>query len=397
MLKWLKSKRGFTLVEVMVAFVIFAIMAAMVATILATINKTKQNNLATEREIEAQRNAYYLSAQDTEYDSGTDSLTFNFEGEDPISINYDVEDANPTGYEGLKLQYPVGNVNYDSLENPVEETEDDEKGGAGVTDRLDSRIYGDVNIDYVGVNLEKDTTYTGPGYRFLVHSTAKSVLYGNTTTNEYCWYSQYRIVFPSPILDYGYFQQDAATGEITVKGREEHNNAKAGVSIVSDIFSPARTANLIYDLQKDEDGNTVRGAVLLRGGIIRIASLVESSAATISQMHETNIDTRFYVVLQDDISVPKGTAEYTRWDINDVTTIFGTSGLGDTNGDGLVNKLDLEQMKDVDPDYAPGGSLDEFGDLYVYGHYNETKNGSTTIHKNVFGGYPNKDYVPDTP
>ena len=51
MLKKLRSRRGFTIVEVMVAFVIFAIMAGMVGTILSTTMRAKQENIDVEEEI----------------------------------------------------------------------------------------------------------------------------------------------------------------------------------------------------------------------------------------------------------------------------------------------------------------------------------------------------------
>ena len=55
MLKKLRSRRGFTIVEVMVAFVIFAIMAGMVGTILSTTMRAKQENIDVEEEIAAQK------------------------------------------------------------------------------------------------------------------------------------------------------------------------------------------------------------------------------------------------------------------------------------------------------------------------------------------------------
>ena len=57
MLKKLRSRRGFTIVEVMVAFVIFAIMAGMVGTILSTTMRAKQENIDVEVEIADQTQA----------------------------------------------------------------------------------------------------------------------------------------------------------------------------------------------------------------------------------------------------------------------------------------------------------------------------------------------------
>ena len=391
-MKKFRTKRGFTMVEIMVAFVIFAIMAGMISTLLMTINKTKQENLDIERQIDTQRSNYYLSELDTKYDSGTDTLSFGFDGYSNISVKYDVENENASGYKGLTIQYPVGDVDYSKLsDGTYNDEENDKKGGSGVTDRMDSRIYGDETIDYIGVKLEKDTSYSGPGYRYLVYSTSKSSTYGNSLDNEYCYYSQYRLVFPSPILDYGYYVENG-DGTITEKTREEpERETKNGVSITYDVFCPGNKINVLYDLVKDETGNpTKRGSVLLHGGVIRVASLVSGSAATISQLHEAEVETRFFVVLEDELVTAAGAPEYKRWDINDITTIFGT--YGDTNGDGSMNKDDVKKMSDIDSEYKSGGDKEDFGDYYAYYHYND----GTTIHNNVFGGFPTKDYNPST-
>ena len=59
MLKKFLSRRGFTIVEVLVAFVIFSIMAAMIAMILNTTVRTKQENIVLEDEIANQKEKYY--------------------------------------------------------------------------------------------------------------------------------------------------------------------------------------------------------------------------------------------------------------------------------------------------------------------------------------------------
>ena len=51
MFKKILSRRGFTIVEVLVAFVIFSIMAAMIAMILNTTMRTRQGNIDLENEI----------------------------------------------------------------------------------------------------------------------------------------------------------------------------------------------------------------------------------------------------------------------------------------------------------------------------------------------------------
>lgn len=71
MLKEIKITSRLTIVEVMVTFVIFAIMAGMVGTILSTTMRAKQENIDVEEEIAAQKQAYYQKQQPMSKDDYT--------------------------------------------------------------------------------------------------------------------------------------------------------------------------------------------------------------------------------------------------------------------------------------------------------------------------------------
>ncbi len=379
------TKRGFTIVEILVAFVIFAIMAAMISTLLMTINKTKRENLDIEEEIEAQRRAYYLSETDMQYDlaNKADSLSFSFDGgNDPFTIDYEVGGTNGDGYN---LQYPVGSVDYSILTQDALKIEDNDstnKGGQSVTARYDTRIYGDEDLTDVSVKLEYYGPYNG-GHLYMVYSNCTSLKYQDPDTGKsqpYRNYSQYRLVFPSPIMEYGYFNLtdngDGTKSIETIKKEEKHSNTyKPMINDDGyDIYCPVNKMNLICDKILDEDEKTViNGKTLLYGGIIRVASEQRAIRDDHTSYFEYDGE-QFYVVLEDkldydhsDPNVP----EYKRWDINDITTIFGTNGID-------ANQSEMEQDDE---------------DRYTYTHYNDKGD----VQQNIFGAYPVKDYDPSTP
>lgn len=205
-LRKLRSKRGFTIVEVLVAFVIFAIMAAMVAMIINQTNRAKADNYRFSEEIEAQKEQYYLKDHKKEYKSADKegTLTFNFEGSSPLNIDYSVGDPNAEDDDNLlALEYFIGNVDYEGGGSTPSPGGDDNNGPGSVTTRLDTRIYGSNGIDYILLKLKRDTSYTGTGYRYAIGTLA---VYSGL--DEQQWYAQYRLIFPSKILDYGYTNQD---------------------------------------------------------------------------------------------------------------------------------------------------------------------------------------------
>lgn len=203
-MKKLLKKRGFTIVEVLVAFVIFAIMAGMVSMILAQVNVARRQNTDTAEEIQQQKETYYLKDPDVSYDSSKQKgkLEFNFDNSTNIEIPYMLGDSNETDENVLALEYFVTQYTKDakgSTGGGGDTPADDPDNPGSVTSRLDTRIYGATGVDYVVLVIKKDESYTGSGYRYFIKS--RSDFSGFAQQERY---AQYRILFPSVIKDYGY-------------------------------------------------------------------------------------------------------------------------------------------------------------------------------------------------
>lgn len=119
MLKRFYSKRsGFTLVEIIVAMAIFAIMAAMVAQILQLSVKARQRNTAYGEELATQEERLTKVVKDqNDFQNKTSDYSLTFTGTDgtteyPVTLAYEVKDAagenTPEG-----INYFVSPVNYD--------------------------------------------------------------------------------------------------------------------------------------------------------------------------------------------------------------------------------------------------------------------------------------------
>lgn len=204
-MKKLINKRGFTIIEVLVAFVIFAIMAAMVSVIIAGTNQAKRENIELEDEMMKQQEKYYLNTQEMKYDSAKKAgdLSFSFNGKDSstmnVNVGYNIADPNAsTDDNQIALEYFVADGVYQDSNKPNKEN----STPGSVTSKLDTRVYGSNGIDRVTLKLTKDEGYTGTGYRYFIKSMATY-----SGLDQVKWFAQYRIIFPSKILDYGYTDQ----------------------------------------------------------------------------------------------------------------------------------------------------------------------------------------------
>lgn len=240
------SKRGFTIVEVMVAFVIFAIMAGMVSVILSQTYRAKQENTDLEDEIQGQREAYYLKDQDKEYNSADKegTLTFNFDGMSALNVGYDIGNPNAEGDDNqIALEYFIGDVDYKSITDGKKQNNDKAGNNVGsVMSRLDSRIYGSTGINKISIKLEKDNTYTGTGCRYCIWSMAT---YNGLEQQR--WFAQYRLIFPSKILDYGYVSVDSKENVTGFSSRFLYNSKEY------EVYAPySRTLRISSKQSSDE-------------------------------------------------------------------------------------------------------------------------------------------------
>lgn len=270
MLKKFRSKRGFTIVEVMVAFVIFAIMAAMVSAILQQTLLAKQENTDLENEITAQQNAYYRSKQvkNGEYDSSDNhSLTMQFVDStgasvSTIPLDYSIGDPNADDAENkISLDYIQGNLDYSvkpvappSPQNP------DGKDGGSVQNRLNSNIYGSSDIASILMYMVKAPESESNGNnRYYI---AMQVLASDKMADFYKSYAKINVKFPSgvSVLNCGKIHSRK-----TASGYAFDNlGATTGYEVTTPNSSTLRIASTIH---KDDGSGSILDATFGNFGI----------------------------------------------------------------------------------------------------------------------------------
>lgn len=169
------KKSGFTLVEIVIAFAVFAIMAAMILQILELTIKRRTANDKLEAQMKEQEQQLIARPKDNMYDStkGDDGkLVLNFKDQDgnpiPMELFYQLHAADGTVGEAAGINYLVGNITYaegvDGSEYIPPETGGDaddplspsDVGGATQMSRFDTRITGTKGISSVTINTSYD-------------------------------------------------------------------------------------------------------------------------------------------------------------------------------------------------------------------------------------------------
>lgn len=174
-MKKLFSKRsGFTLVEIIIAFGIFAIMASMIVQVMNLMVRQKVRNRNFEDKLAAQEKEFIARGKNYSYDPSqkeADPLSLQFKdnsGTDLIGMNLDFQLKNWDADNPRNLvNYFVGDLDYDAELSFTEKKDDDDddddeknKGGSSQMSRFDTRITGTKGIKSVKIAIQKTDTCT---------------------------------------------------------------------------------------------------------------------------------------------------------------------------------------------------------------------------------------------
>lgn len=211
MLKRFYSKRsGFTLVEIVIAFAIFAIMASMVCQILDLSVKARQYNNEYQRALDTQEHLLTLIEKDeADYLETTGYINLNFKDGTTVELPYDRHSADVNAEaDGEGLNYYISPVDYTLEGGGSAGAGADPSSGTNTgsqASRMDTRITGTGGISNIQIiYVMKDTHTYAPGdpmaipaghtrYFFLCSASSGSL--PQTLQDEDVPYSQYRLYF----------------------------------------------------------------------------------------------------------------------------------------------------------------------------------------------------------
>lgn len=224
-MKKLLKKNGFTLVEIIVAFAVFAVMAAMIMMMVQlAISARHQNNIIVEN-MEYQQGYLVENVKENKYDNSGKGGQYSFEFTDgnTVSIDYSVVGApknSDLSDDTLgTIKYFVPNVDPDASKNNQPDTK--KQTGQTQSSRYDTRITGTKGFKTIAVNrCEKDSSYGGPGVRYLfeVYVDPKNI---DPISMEFAQYNLY-------------FRDDSECS-LTVDGSKTYTTKRPSIPTILDV------------------------------------------------------------------------------------------------------------------------------------------------------------------
>ena len=241
MIKRLFSKRsGFTLVEIIVAFAVFAIMAAMIVQILDLVSWQRRSNTEYANGLDEQEQ--YLVTHDkkpyNKDDTSKDKeLALNF-GDENFKFNYQMYGANDSG-DPNGLSYYVSKEGERAQDIGGDDGGDDEgndnnNNTGAQTDRMDARITGTKGFDYIGIKRVVPLGQDEDGnYRYALEVCANGVgMFADDVP-----YANYRLIFPAEIVE-GYYLNVGNNTDLKAAAENEDCKVKFGTGAANSSPDP---------------------------------------------------------------------------------------------------------------------------------------------------------------
>lgn len=393
MLKRFYSKRsGFTLVEIIVAFAVFSIMASMVAQILQLAISARNSNNLYARELARQERLLTIIDKDSKYYNETDKTgqyALTIDGK-KYELGYQVKATDPTAINQAEgINYFLSPVDYQSsgagTGTPGSGTPSSSGGTGGMSQasRMDTRITGTAGIGDITIHQVIKDEFAYPDdspfkipeghtrYWIEVSASSKNADGDLTLRKEDVPYSQFRLLFFSD-------QKDAAESAKVIKpadGSKQYTQdvyQRAEIVKVGHIKAPMDGLALSVQQKGLSDSNTSSGDVTdsynkflvqkLASNSVRIGTPFVGTGTRFSGQY-----TRFYVEFVGD---PHLTVKS-----------FGANGVETDDGSVIYRACPMYPEK-----YKDDGTPE----------YEAPLDGS--VHPSIYGGYLyTRHYVTGTP
>lgn len=394
MLKRFYSKRsGFTLVEIVIAFAIFSIMAAMICQILDLSVSARRSNNLYQRELAQQEAMLTLiekKSSDFKDEKGTIALSFT--NGTNVALGYDMLET-MSGTEFAGLSYYVSAVNYGAAgEIPPGVMGGGEEGSGNSgsntgsqASRMNTRLTGTGGIDYINIQfVVKDDNDRYPdgspyklpeGYtRYFIRCSAAGA---TSLKDEDVPYSQYRLFF------FDESKKNAAAGNIIYtdsSGKKYKNDVPAEAVItkvgylnayantvaadgLKDAYIASTTSNNFNKYVVEQKGtNCVRiGSPFVLNDDLGVDINGQKRGVKFSSGNSSN----FYIEVKGDIDL--------------TTASFGNNAVEDTYGHRYTPYPVYTEEFDSDgnPIYSDPKDLDKYVNIYGANIYKRNYNVSS--------------------
>lgn len=219
MLKRFYSKKsGFTLVEIVVAFAVFSIMASMVCQILDLAVKMRNSNNLYAKELARQEQLLTVIEKDSKNYNEADATgiyALNFDDGTIVNLGYQVKATDPDAENQAEgINYFLSPIDYTCGPSPdAGGLEDSDMGGMTQASRMDTRITGTRGIGDISIyqvykdefEYPDDSPFKlAPGhtrYWIEIAASSRDKDLNVTLRQEDVPYAQYRLMFYSDELD----------------------------------------------------------------------------------------------------------------------------------------------------------------------------------------------------